>query len=93
MLSADSKKFKGCEVVLPETVFYRKGKPTLLVKMDKAGCLTAIRSTDTHNLLTAELVYKELSMAGVKRRLGVKKDCVILKYFPTDAETMSSRIE
>jgi hypothetical protein len=52
MLSADIKKFKGCEVVMTETVFYKKGKPTMLVKMDRAGCLTAIKATEQHNILT-----------------------------------------
>ena len=37
-------RFKGCELIFPDTVFFSKSKPVLVVKCDKDWCLNAIKS-------------------------------------------------
>ena len=32
-------KVKGCELLMPETVFFDNGQPECVVKMDKSFCL------------------------------------------------------
>ena len=39
-----SEKIKGCEIVFPDTVFFRGGLPVMIVKMDKDFCLTSIKN-------------------------------------------------
>ena len=29
-----TEKLKGCELILPDTVFFKKGKPTIIIKSD-----------------------------------------------------------
>ena len=69
-------KFRGCEVILPDTVVYSKGQPQMLLKMDKAFCLTAVKKN-----LSPENVARQLNQAysemkedknGVFSRLYVK---------------------
>ena len=35
---------KGCELIFPDTCFFKDGHPTMIVKMDKDYCLTCQRS-------------------------------------------------
>lgn len=37
-------KFRGCELVFPDTVLFLKGKPTHYVNCDKYWCLQSVRS-------------------------------------------------
>jgi len=38
-------KFKGCELIFPDTVFFSKGKPSILIRSDKDFCLTAVKGS------------------------------------------------
>jgi len=40
-------KFKGCELIYPDTVFFCGGAPKIWFKNDKDYCLSAIRQTGT----------------------------------------------
>ena len=50
LLPPQSDKFKGCEIIFPDTVFFVKAKPKLIIKTDKDFCLTAIRNPSKVNL-------------------------------------------
>ena len=39
-----SDKILGCEMIFPDTVFFKDGKPFIIVRMDKELCLYAIKS-------------------------------------------------
>lgn len=58
---------------MPETVFYQKGKASLMVKSDKSFCLVAEkgegRETSKLNKLSNENIFKELSIVVMKRKL------------------------
>lgn len=43
-------KFKGCELILPDTVLFAKGKPYMLVRCDKDFCLTAVKGNSKKGL-------------------------------------------
>ena len=66
-------KFRGCEIVFPETVFYRGGRPYILVKCDDAFCLTMQKQpkpgepSKKRNVLSQDNVFKILS-ATVRER-------------------------
>ena len=65
-------KFTGCEMIVPETVFYLKGKAQMLMKIDKNFCLTAVGSaavTKKNFDLSNENIYKILSIAVRERKL------------------------
>ena len=53
---------------MPETVFYKKGKPVMIVKLDKSYCLVAITENEKRVLLSNENIYKELFSAMTKRK-------------------------
>jgi|LauGreDrversion4_2_1035121.scaffolds.fasta_scaffold436532_1 hypothetical protein len=69
-LLAGSDKVKGCELILPDTVFFKKGKPTIIIKSDTRDyCLVGI----THpKKLSLQSIYKDFQNV-VRRR---KKDNV-----------------
>ena len=55
LISPKPHRYKGCELVFLETVFFnQKGVPCLLVKNDKEFCITAVKAT---NRLRPELIY------------------------------------
>jgi len=73
LLPSHPDKFRGCELIFPDTVLYHKGKPTMLLKFDKQFCLTAIKASkqkkdSKHNKLSSENIYKQLSMALRERK-------------------------
>ncbi len=37
-------KFKGCALIFPDTVLFKAGKPSMLIRCDKEWCLTAIKN-------------------------------------------------
>ena len=39
-----NEKFKGCALIFPDTVIFKAGKPTMLIRCDKEWCLTAIKN-------------------------------------------------
>lgn len=45
-----SDRIKGCECIFPDTIFFKNGKPHMIVKMDKDFCLQAIKSGPKLNL-------------------------------------------
>jgi hypothetical protein len=45
-----SDRIKGCECIFPDTIFFKNGKPYLLVKMDKDFCLHGVKSGTKLNL-------------------------------------------
>ena len=66
LLPSHTDKFKGCELIFPETVLFNKGKPTMLLKSDKEFCLVAIKSSkgqseSKSNKLSNENIYKYFS--------------------------------
>ena len=46
LLPAMPDKFKGCEIIFPDTVFFKAGKPKLIVRCDKDFCLTSMRNPE-----------------------------------------------
>ena len=58
LLPAQPDKYKGCELIFPETVLFKGGKPKLLIKTDKDFCLTATRNPEKLKLPT---IQKELA--------------------------------
>ncbi len=68
MIPVNADKFFGCEMIMPETVFYLKGKAQILFKLDKNFCLKAIQNTANKNELSNENVYKMLSVAVRDRK-------------------------
>jgi len=46
LLPVMTDKFKGCELIFPETVFFKGGKPKLMIKSDKDFCLVAIKNPE-----------------------------------------------
>jgi hypothetical protein len=45
-----SERIKGCELIFPDTIFFKNGKPHMVVKMDKDYCLTSLKSGEKLNL-------------------------------------------
>ena len=39
-------KVKGCELIMPETVFFDEGQPDTIIKLDKQFCLTYQKLTN-----------------------------------------------
>ena len=37
-------KFKGCELIFPDTLIFCKGKAKLVIKCDKDWCLTSVKA-------------------------------------------------
>jgi len=37
-------KFKGCQLIFPDTILFERGKPCLLVRYDKDFCLIGVRA-------------------------------------------------
>jgi hypothetical protein len=60
-----SDKIKGCELVFPDTVFFEKGKPKVLIKSDKDLCLTSVRAPTK---LSKENLQKEFPTLFRERR-------------------------
>lgn len=56
---------KGCQLIMPETVFYKDGKIDLIVSNDRDFCL----ATDTKIKWTDLDVSKKLPLFVVDRRL------------------------
>jgi hypothetical protein len=44
-LLAPSDKFKGCEMIFPDTVLFKSGKAHLLIRCDKDYCLTSLKGS------------------------------------------------
>lgn len=67
-LLPESDKVKGCELIFPDTVFFKKGKPVLIIKSDMRDyCLQGV----THpKKLSLQSIYKDFQNV-VRRR---KKD-------------------
>lgn len=67
-LLASSDKVKGCELIFPDTAFFRKGKPVIVIKSDsKDYCLVGVRHPKK---LSLQSIYKDFQNV-VRRR---KKD-------------------
>lgn len=67
-LMPESDKVKGCELIFPDTVFFKKGKPVIIIKSDPRDyCLQGV----THpKKLSLQSIYKDFQNV-VRRR---KKD-------------------
>lgn len=39
-------KFKGCELIFPDTVLFSKGKPTMIIRSDKDYCVTGFKGSN-----------------------------------------------
>ena len=39
-------KIKGCELLFPDTVFFKRGKPTVIIKTDREFCLVPINQAN-----------------------------------------------
>ena len=39
-------KYRGCELIFPETAFFKAGKPKVMFKFDKEYCMIAVRNTE-----------------------------------------------
>ena len=69
LLAPNAEKFRGCECLLPETCFYKNGKPYMLVRFDEAFCLTALKQNETSKTrLNQEYVFKEFSRVVRERK-------------------------
>lgn len=53
-----SDRIKGCEMIFPDTLFVKKGKPAFIAKMDTDFCLTAIKNPTK---LSLDKVYSDFS--------------------------------
>ena len=45
-------KFKGCELIFPDTAFFNNGKPTHIIRNDKDFCLVKVKKADKMQLNT-----------------------------------------
>ena len=45
-----SERIKGCECIFPDTIFFKNGKPSMIVRMDKDFCLTSVKTGSKLNL-------------------------------------------
>ena len=43
-LLSNSDRILGCELIFPDTVFFKEGKPSFIIKMDREFCLICIRA-------------------------------------------------
>jgi hypothetical protein len=69
-LITQSDKLRGCELIFPDTVFFKNGKPVLVVKSDPRDfCLMGIRHPKKLSLAS---LYKDFQNVVRKR----KKDYV-----------------
>lgn len=59
LLPQNTDKFKGCELIFPETVMFQGGKPKKFFKMDKDFCLVVIKNNSDKLKLPA--IQKELA--------------------------------
>ena len=53
-----NEKIRGCECIFPDTVLFSKGKPKVIIKMDREFCLQAIKQMSKLNL---QSIYKDFS--------------------------------
>jgi hypothetical protein len=85
LLPTQSDKFRGCEMIMPDTVFYKNGKPSMLVKCDEIYCLTATKNNlkgDPHskkNQFSSEALFKNFS--GVVRERKADKNGVFAQIY------------
>ena len=51
MMLGPNDRVKGCEVIFPDTVLFKNGKPTVVIKMDTRDyCLYGLKSDTKLNL-------------------------------------------
>ena len=60
-----NEKIRGCELIFPDTVFFRKGKPKVIIKNDKEYCLVTVKQINKLNL---QNIYKEFSNVVRERK-------------------------
>lgn len=46
LIPQQADKYKGCELIFPETAFFRAGKPKIIFKYDREYCLITMRNAD-----------------------------------------------
>jgi len=67
-LLASNDKVKGCELLFPDTAFFKKGKPVIVIKSDPRDfCLVGVKH---HKKISLASIYKDFQNV-VRRR---KKD-------------------
>jgi len=65
-LIASSDKVKGCELIFPDTAFFRKGKPSIIIRSDPRDfCLMGVRN---QKKLTLQSIYKDFQTVVRRRR-------------------------
>lgn len=88
-LLASNEKVKGCELIFPDTAFFKRGKPTIVIKSDPRDfCLIGIRHPKKISL---QSIYKEFQNVVRKRR----KDFVgpfNKLYFNSSSSLLGARI-
>ena len=65
LVSPNPDKFKGCELIFPDTAFFSGGKPVHIIKNDKDFCLMSIKNPMKLQLLN---LYKDFFNAVRDRR-------------------------
>jgi hypothetical protein len=63
-----SERIKGCECIFPDTIFFKNGKPSLIVKMDKDFCLTSVKAGPK---LTLTNIMKDIQNITRERRRDI----------------------
>lgn len=59
-------KIRGCELIFPDSVFFTRGKPKLIIKSDHRDyCLMAIKNPSKLNL---QQIYKDFSNVVRERK-------------------------
>jgi hypothetical protein len=65
-LLATSDKVKGCELIFPDTAFFRKGKPVIVIRSDPRDfCLMGVTQTKK---LSLQSIYKDFQNVVRRRR-------------------------
>jgi hypothetical protein len=71
LLPSHVEKFKGCELIFPETVLFKGGKPKMMVKTDKDFCLVATKNPDKLKLPQIQKEFANIVNLRKKDRNGV----------------------
>lgn len=66
-----SDKIKGCELIFPDTVFFKNGKPRIIIRSDKDLCLQGIKAPSRLNLTTIFKDFQNITRERKRDNIGI----------------------
>ena len=64
-------KFKGCELIFPDTAFFEKGECKCIIKSDTDFCLTAMRNPAKLSLINISTSFQAINRERRSDQNGV----------------------